>query len=390
MSRVQRKIEDRSGASLSVALLFFLLCAIVGSILIAAASASMGRMKNIEQGEQDRYAVDSAMNLIAEKMGKGAVTFNASMKPVVVQVVTDGGDDGEEISEEGEEDNDEDDNGYNEHALDNLEDWELSVKDDSAASDVRDFSMFRKEIVKRIFTHYLNVRSSDRLSGANNENNHHEAEILDIWYPSQNDFTELYDALLHAGVEETNIDDLEEFFYGTPGTTWASIPKNDFKYISTIGDDTTLKEDPFIFSFKSTAGDAEDKAKKDELAVNVLFCMDEQFNITAVIYPHKQNNGSDKESLKDAGIYRVVMIPCTEATIHFDPGITENIEEDGDKTTTTTSVQHLATLTVKWGNPIKDDTTVIKPVKTSVIPKAGDTTGNYPDFFPDEFRKLAY
>ena len=78
MSRVQRKIEDRSGASLSVALLFFLVCAIVGSILIAAASVSMGRMKDIEKGEQERYAVDSAMELIAEKLGNGEVTFAAS------------------------------------------------------------------------------------------------------------------------------------------------------------------------------------------------------------------------------------------------------------------------------------------------------------------------
>ena len=115
MSRVQRKIEDRSGASLSVALLSFLVCAIVGSVLIAAASVSMGRMKNIADGEQERYALDSAMEMLAEEMQGGEITLTASMDSAIQvrENSTDDDDDSEDNEDEERNNNDDDDDANN-------------------------------------------------------------------------------------------------------------------------------------------------------------------------------------------------------------------------------------------------------------------------------------
>ena len=65
---IQRKIESEEGASLSVALLFFLVCAIVGSVILAAATSSMGRMKNLSSTEQDKDAVYSTARLVVRRM----------------------------------------------------------------------------------------------------------------------------------------------------------------------------------------------------------------------------------------------------------------------------------------------------------------------------------
>ncbi|MGI6055712.1 MAG: hypothetical protein ACOYBD_01815 [Bilifractor sp.] len=65
---IQRKIRSEEGASLSVALLFFLVCAIVGSVILAAATSSMGRMKNLSSTEQDKNAVYSTARLVVRRM----------------------------------------------------------------------------------------------------------------------------------------------------------------------------------------------------------------------------------------------------------------------------------------------------------------------------------
>ena len=44
MNAVQRKLCDRSGATLTVALLFFIMCAAAGSVILVAATTSTGRL----------------------------------------------------------------------------------------------------------------------------------------------------------------------------------------------------------------------------------------------------------------------------------------------------------------------------------------------------------
>lgn len=65
---IQRKIKSEEGASLSVALLFFLVCAVVGSVILAAAASSVGRMKNLSSTERDKDAVYSTARLVVRRM----------------------------------------------------------------------------------------------------------------------------------------------------------------------------------------------------------------------------------------------------------------------------------------------------------------------------------
>ena len=71
---IKKKLRSNEGASLMVALLFFVMCATVGSIILAAATASSGRLANLRKEDQSYYAITSAADLFAEMMeGKTVV-----------------------------------------------------------------------------------------------------------------------------------------------------------------------------------------------------------------------------------------------------------------------------------------------------------------------------
>ncbi len=64
----KQKIQSESGASLAAALLFFIVSAVVGSVILAAALSSAGRMKGIVSGDNQRYALESAKEVILDSM----------------------------------------------------------------------------------------------------------------------------------------------------------------------------------------------------------------------------------------------------------------------------------------------------------------------------------
>lgn len=68
MNAVQRKLHDRSGATLTVALLFFIMCAAAGSVILAAATTSTGRLSELQANDQNYYAVVSAAKLIRDEI----------------------------------------------------------------------------------------------------------------------------------------------------------------------------------------------------------------------------------------------------------------------------------------------------------------------------------
>lgn len=68
MNAVQRKLHDRSGATLTVALLFFIMCAAAGSVILAAATTSTGRLSQLQASDQNYYAVVSAVKLIRDEI----------------------------------------------------------------------------------------------------------------------------------------------------------------------------------------------------------------------------------------------------------------------------------------------------------------------------------
>lgn len=388
MTRVQRKIEDRSGASLSVALLFFLVCAIVGSILIAAASVSMGRMKNISEGEQDRYAIDSAMELIAKEMGEGEVTFKASMfandpdpeKRILVQSITTGGDEDEDSDEdESNDDTDENeinDNGYQKDVFDNMSLWRLQIRDSEIIdkSQIKDFGTLRDYIAQTIFRYYLDKTSGNILSTSSG-NSKGSTDLLGIWNPSDDDLDILKDELNPAEDTDVTTDYLDEFFFKTPGTAWndKEISKTEYQYISVKSNasfTSGIEEDPIVLQIGDNVA----------LKVNVLIAMDTQFNISVVIYPYDNENVDHPDHLKDANAYRVVTIHCEKSDLSFDTGEEpdEIIEDTDGRSTTNKYARHGATLNIKWG----------KAEKASVI--ANDTASSNKNlyFFPKQFKDL--
>ncbi len=62
-----------------VALLFFVMCATVGSIILTAATASSGRLKNLKEDDQGYFAASSAMNCVSDLIrdAKISVTYEA-------------------------------------------------------------------------------------------------------------------------------------------------------------------------------------------------------------------------------------------------------------------------------------------------------------------------
>lgn len=61
-----KKLRQRSGAALILALMFFLLCACVGTMVVTAASANAGKTARMREEEQRYQAVKAAANTFAQ------------------------------------------------------------------------------------------------------------------------------------------------------------------------------------------------------------------------------------------------------------------------------------------------------------------------------------
>lgn len=68
MKKLCKKLKGKGGASIVIALVFFLLCLTVGSIVLTAATASAGRMKEQRRRQQDYLTVSSAAELLRDQM----------------------------------------------------------------------------------------------------------------------------------------------------------------------------------------------------------------------------------------------------------------------------------------------------------------------------------
>ena len=66
MNRLRQKLTSQTGASITYALLLFLVCAVVSSIVLAAATAASGRMSKAAESDKRYYAVTSAAELLKD------------------------------------------------------------------------------------------------------------------------------------------------------------------------------------------------------------------------------------------------------------------------------------------------------------------------------------
>lgn len=86
MERMREKLHSRTGASMLIALLFFLTAMTVGAVVLASASANAGRGRENRQDQQSYLAVASAAELVKEDIaGRPGTAFTASYQKVVTE-----------------------------------------------------------------------------------------------------------------------------------------------------------------------------------------------------------------------------------------------------------------------------------------------------------------
>ncbi len=69
------KLRSRRGASLSVALLLFLVCAVVGTVVLTAGTAAAGRLSRLAEMDRRYHSVTSAAELLARELTGTPVTI---------------------------------------------------------------------------------------------------------------------------------------------------------------------------------------------------------------------------------------------------------------------------------------------------------------------------
>lgn len=72
--RLKKKISSRTGASITFALLLFLVCAVVSSVILVAGTAASGRMAQLAEMDQRYYSVTSAAEFLSKKFDGKTIT----------------------------------------------------------------------------------------------------------------------------------------------------------------------------------------------------------------------------------------------------------------------------------------------------------------------------
>lgn len=66
MQSVRQKLHSQRGASVVMALMFFLICLMVGGVMLTAASANAGRLSHLRKNEQAYLSLSSAARLLRD------------------------------------------------------------------------------------------------------------------------------------------------------------------------------------------------------------------------------------------------------------------------------------------------------------------------------------
>ena len=81
MQAIKNKIRSRRGASISYALMLFLVAAVVGSVVLTAGTAASGRMSQIAEMDQRYYSVNSAARLLIDTLQDDTVKVEKTTAP---------------------------------------------------------------------------------------------------------------------------------------------------------------------------------------------------------------------------------------------------------------------------------------------------------------------
>lgn len=73
--RARHKLRDTSGSSLVLALAFFIVCAIIGTVVLTAASVNTQATVTYQETQQAEYAVTSAADLVGELLVDSVIVW---------------------------------------------------------------------------------------------------------------------------------------------------------------------------------------------------------------------------------------------------------------------------------------------------------------------------
>lgn len=92
--RLTEKLKSERGASLSLALLLFMVCAVIGSIVLVAATTAAGRLSDMQQADQRYFSVQSAAHLLIDELDGQSYTMTREKDEdltITYRYVTDAG-----------------------------------------------------------------------------------------------------------------------------------------------------------------------------------------------------------------------------------------------------------------------------------------------------------
>lgn len=87
---IKNKLRQETGASITFALLLFLICAVVSSVVLTAATAASGRMSKTAEYDQRYYSVTSAAELMKEQLDGKTVSIVKVTESTQTTPYTDG------------------------------------------------------------------------------------------------------------------------------------------------------------------------------------------------------------------------------------------------------------------------------------------------------------
>jgi len=82
---VRKKLKSNSGMSLLMALLLFLVCAVVGAVVLTAATAAAGRAGELAEMDRRYYSVSSAAELLARELSGKSVEVERTKTDTVTE-----------------------------------------------------------------------------------------------------------------------------------------------------------------------------------------------------------------------------------------------------------------------------------------------------------------
>ncbi len=78
MNMIRNKLREKDGASILMGLLYLLVCMMVGTVVLTAATASAGKMAGQQESEQDYLNVASAARLIKDRICELTYTYKTT------------------------------------------------------------------------------------------------------------------------------------------------------------------------------------------------------------------------------------------------------------------------------------------------------------------------